>query len=143
LFVSLIFNYFNGLSLSSVGGKCSPYDSTLVTKANFLHTSLFHILVSSTIALISIFSFTIAKPKSENAKAMKITKREDNEEQANDTENPYSADTKLNVQNNQDIDFNGGQVQDDRPEKLLNDLSEFLVFHLLMILFSFYLGNGN
>ena len=121
-----------------MGGSCSPYDSTLVTKANFLHTSLFHILVSSTIALISIFSFTITKPKSENAKAMKITKETDEENGVTDTDNPYNADTKLNVQKNEDIDF--GTVQDDRPEKLIQECSEFLVFHTLMFMFSFYLG---
>jgi hypothetical protein len=139
LFISLIFNYFNGLSLSSIGGTCSPYDSTLVTKANFLHTSLFHILVSTTIALISIFSFTITKPKSENAKALKISKP-DPEEGANDTENPYGTDNQLQVKKNDDIDF--GTPQDDRPEKLLKELSEFLIFHVLMFMFCFYLGKA-
>jgi hypothetical protein len=142
LFVALIFNYFNGLSLSSIGGACSPYDSTTVTKSNFLHSSLFHIIVSTTIALISIFSFTITKPKSENAKAMKITKEEPEQGENNpDVENPYTTENKLQVNKNEDIDFGG--VQDDRPEKLLDELNEFLVFHCMMFLFCFYLGNFN
>ena len=139
LFISLIFNYFNGLALSSVGGKCSPYESTLVSKSNFLHSSLFHILASTLLAFISIFSFTITKPKSENAKAMKITKEDPNEAEG-DEENPYTTDNKLKVAENQDIDFN--TVEDDRPEKLLRECSEFLIFHVLMFLFSFYLGKS-
>lgn len=139
LFISLVFNYFNGLSLSSIGGTCSPYDSTLVTKANFLHTSLFHILVSTTIALISIFSFTITKPKSENAKALKITKSDPEEANAN-SENPYDTENQLEVKKNEDIDF--GTPQDDRPGNLLQELSEFLVFHVLMFMFCFYLGKN-
>lgn len=71
---------------------------------------------------------------------MKLSKEDANQEAQADPENPYSADTQLKVGKNEDIDFNGGQVQDDRPEKLLNELSEFLVFHLLMIMFCFYLG---
>lgn len=139
LFIGLIFNYFNGLALSSIGGSCNPYGNTSVTKANFLHSSLFHIIVSSFIALVSIFSFTIAKPKSENAKAMKITKAEP-EEAGPDAENPYASGeaNKLEVNKNEDINF--GTVEDDRPEKLLQECSEFLTFHLLMFLFCFYLG---
>lgn len=141
LFIGLIFNYFNGLSLSSVGGSCSAYETTNVTKANFLHSSLFHIIISTVIALVSIFSFTITKPKSENAKAMKLTKAdpEDGTTPA-DAENPYADNNSLQIKKNEDIDFGGGQIQDDRPEDLLNECNEFLIFHLLMFLFSFYLG---
>ena len=139
LFISLIFNYFNGLALSSITGTCSPYDNTLVTKSNFLHSSLFHILTSTFIALISIFSFTITKPKSENAKAMKITK-EDPNENGEDVENPYNTDNQLKIGENKDIDFN--TEGDDRPQKLLEECNEFLVFHVLMFLFSFYLGKN-
>lgn len=75
---------------------------------------------------------------------MRITK-EDPADASNepDAENPYTTENKLQVQKNDDIDFGGGQIQDDRPEDLLKELNEFLIFHLLMFLFSFYLGEAN
>lgn len=136
--ICLFLNYINGLSLSSIGGTCNPYQNTAITKSNFLHSSLLHILVSILLGFIAIFTSSITSSKSENLESIKVRKSPEEAEKV-ETANEHKSNS---IEIVDDVFGNTESVSpEEKVKKLRMICSKFIIFHFLMIVFSFYIGN--
>lgn len=144
--IFLILNYLNGQALSSVSGKCNPFHNESISKTNFVYSSLFHILISSFLAILAIISPIFTEGKSENLNTVKKQPKLDqdptNPEKKEDVGENVETQKMVNTitYDVEDPDFNAGN-ENPRRQLMIDGLS-FLYFHLAMIFFSFYVGKS-
>jgi thiol:disulfide interchange protein len=136
--ITLIFNYMNGTSLSSIPGKCNPLHNKSIDKNNFLYSSWVHIIINTTLASIAITYRSLNKRSSkEVSSAMKTQQNNSDDYQGSD--------------DGDSVDSNDKMVEIDKSEDPFNNQTErqisnaqfnkFIWFHLAMMLYCFYLGN--
>lgn len=135
LMISLIFNYLNGLTLSSIPGKCNPNYNSELSQKNFILKSLFHILTNVILAFISIYWSSVTSIQSH-----KIVNSADEINDTVDNNKLEYSDT--NKQQEIKISsFNNGIDENEQDQdKIYVVTKTFLGFHVLMILFAFYVS---
>ena len=133
LFVSLVFTYYNGISLSSFSDtKCNPFASTHSEK-NYLYDSMAHIVVNLSLAFLSIFYCSTADQTSKNFKEAHISYNH-----ANNTTDATISNRSL-IEELDEEQIRSHIHREFRTSTIMYKGNEYIIFHGLMALFSIYL----
>lgn len=124
-FVSLIFTYYTGSALSSYGSTdCNPFATSVPD--SFIYGSAYHILFNLLLAFITCVYTSVSDTTSDNFKQAGIVYKQDHDDTADSTKN-------LN-----EINTNGGN-HNANDDVTIYKTNEYVIFHLVMIMFSIYL----
>ena len=132
--VTLIFNYLNGLAMSSIPGKCNPFHQKTINKNNFLYSSLFHILANTLLATLAVTYATLSKKKADSMNVIGTPRQE--------------GDVNENLQDNQADSVNESteniitkiEAEQKPEENHKKTAHQFMKFHLVMMFLSIYMG---
>lgn len=123
-FISLLYTYYNGSALASYDStKCNPFITESSNK--FIYGSLYHILVNLLLAFITCVYTSVSDKTSEKFKQAGVIYKHDSDESDDTIE-------KLEVVNTADRE----QTEDTLE---IYKTNEYVVFHLVMVMFSIYL----
>ena len=124
LFLASLLTYFNGLALSSFPGTCNPYSSPK-NKAEFIHSSIFHIIANIVLAFIVVLRSSLGSQSSDSFTSRNVTLQPAEEAQAEES----------HAVPREEIYTLANQDKALEPYKG----NRYVTFHLFMCFFSVYL----
>lgn len=134
--ITLIFNYLNGLALSSIPGKCNPFHNKYIDKNNFLYSSLLHIILNTALATLAITYRSLSTKTSKNMESISLNKNTNEEDQEDKGYDNLSKSI-----SKENIIIKGLDNEADEEAQLKKNGTDFMKFHIAMMLISIYLGS--
>lgn len=133
MFISLIYTYYSGISLSSYSNEtCNPFASA-DTKRSYLYDSIVHIIVNLFVGFLSIYYSSTAKQTSKNFKEAHISYNHAN----NTTDASLSSRSLIEEL---DVEHIRSHIRKEfRTSAVMYQGNEYLLFHGLLGLFAIYL----
>lgn len=126
LFISLIFTYYNGSALSSYdSSECNPFADA--TSTTLIYSSTYHIIINLILAYITCLYTSVNDNTSENFKQAGIVYKYDGDETNEAEKQLTTVNTAAGIQDSHNNDLS------------IYKTNEFIIFHLVMIIFSIYL----
>ena len=129
LFITSLFSYYNGISLSSFNSeKCNPFQNNKSTYKDLFYSFFFNLSINLTLGLLTTIFASVSSKSStalEKTTNINIVHRDENENKEENTEN----------ENNENLIENNNQQRNVEIYKTNN----YIFFHLMMCFFSIYL----
>lgn len=130
-FISVIFTYYNGISLASISNdKCNPFVASEADKS-ILYDSVAHIFINLALGFLSMTYSSLTDGVSKNLREARLHYNYNNQEESINSRSLNETFDEENIRNKIRGEFSSSRI--------IYKSNEYIVFHGLMALFSLYL----